>query len=60
MEINTWFLMILLMKIKHYQKKYTDVWGGIKNETKATNGVKENNYKNITWKLNLILMVTCH
>ena len=25
-------------------KKYTDVWDGIKNEIKAINGVKENDY----------------
>ena len=30
MEINTWFLMILLMK-QSTTKKYADAWDGIKN-----------------------------
>ena len=46
-EINTWFLMILLMKAKKYLKlkKYADVWDRIKNEIKPINGDKENNYE---------------
>ena len=38
MEINTWFLMILLMKTKHY---YADVWGGHKIKINAINGGEE-------------------
>ena len=41
MEINTWLLMILLMKTK-VTKKYLDAWDGIKNKIKAINGGKEN------------------
>ena len=44
MEINTWFLMILLTKNKELLKKYTDIWDGIKNEMKKINGGKENDY----------------
>ena len=42
-------------------KKYTDVWDGVQSEIKTINGGKENYYRNeITWKLNLILTITCH
>ena len=39
------FLMILFMKTKGYKKKYADLWDGIKNEIKAINDAKENDYK---------------
>ena len=41
-------------------KKYADVWDGIKNEIKATNGGKENDYGKDYMKLNSLLMMTCH
>ena len=47
-EINTWFLMILLMKTKSYSKKYEDVWDGVK---KKINYTKENNYENDYMKI---------
>ena len=43
MEINTLFLMILLVKTK-VTKKYPDVWDEIKNEIIAINGGDENYY----------------
>ena len=36
--------MILLMKTNQLLKIYADVWDGIKNEIKAKNGGKENDY----------------
>ena len=36
MEINTWFLLLLIKK--RSIKKYADVWNGIKNKIKAING----------------------
>ena len=33
------------MKMKSYLKKYNDVWNGMKNEIKTTNGGKENHYQ---------------
>ena len=41
-------------------KKYTDVWDGIKKEIKAINGGKKMTTEKMTWKLNLILTMTCH
>ena len=32
------------MKTKTYQKKYADIWDGIKNKIKTINGGKENDY----------------
>ena len=37
-----------------------DFLGGIKNEIKAVKGGEEDNHGKITWKLNLILTMTCH
>ena len=45
---------------KELLKKYADVWDGIKNEIKAINGGKENDYGKNYIKLNLILLTTCH
>ena len=44
---------------KELPKKYVNVWDGIKNEIK-TMLVKKMIMKKITWKLNLILTMTCH
>ena len=41
-------------------KKYADVWNGIKNEIKAVNGDKEDDYWKDCMKLNLILTMTFH
>ena len=41
MEKNIWFL---INENKGLLKKYADVWDGIKNEIKAINGGKENDY----------------
>ena len=38
-------------EIKGLLKKYTDVWDGIKNEIKAVNGGKENNYRSYYIKI---------
>ena len=43
---------------KEVLKKYTDVWNGIKIEIKAINGGKENDYRKITQRSNLILTMT--
>ena len=40
--------------------KYTDFWDGIKNEIKTINGGKVMVTEKITWKLNLILKMTCY
>ena len=45
---------------KEVLKKYADVWDGIKNKIKAINGGKKMIMEKITWKLNLILTMTCH
>ena len=41
-------------------KTYADVSDGIKSNIKTINGVKEMITKKSTWKLNLILTMTCH
>ena len=41
-------------------KKYTDIWDEIKNEIKTINGGKKMITEKITWKLNLIVTMTCH
>ena len=41
-------------------KKYADIWNGIKNEIKAVNGDKEDDYWKDYIKLNLILTITFH
>ena len=38
---------------KGLPKKYADVWDGIKNEIKAINGGKENNYEKYYMKIKL-------
>ena len=43
METNTSFLIKKLLK--KLLKKYADVWDGIKNEIKAMNDGKENDYE---------------
>ena len=43
--------MILLMKIKHYLKKYADVQDEIKNEIKAINGGKEIDFGKDSFKI---------
>ena len=45
---------------KKLLKKYADVWDGIKNEIKAINGGKKMITEKITWKLRLIVTMTCH
>ena len=45
---------------KELLKKYADVLDGIKNEIKPINGGKKMIMEKITWKLSLILMMTCH
>ena len=45
---------------KELLRKYADVWDGIKNEIKAINGGKENDYGKDWMKLNLIQGMTCH
>ena len=40
-------------------KKYNDVWNGIKSKIEAVSS-GECEYEKITWKLNLILMMTYH
>ena len=40
-------------------KNYNDVWNGIKNKIEAVSS-GECEYEKITWKLNLILMMTYH
>ena len=45
---------------KELLRKYADVWDGIKNEIKAINGGKENDYGKDWMKLNLIQRMTCH
>ena len=45
---------------KELLKKYESVWDGTKNEIKTTNGIKKIIKEKITWKLNLILTMTCH
>ena len=41
-------------------KKYSDVWDGIKNETKTINGGEKIVTKKITLKSNLVLTMTYH
>ena len=45
---------------KELLKKYADVWDEIKNKIKTIKMVKKMIMEKITWKLNLILMMTCH
>ena len=45
---------------KEVLKNYNEVWDGIKNKMKAINDAKKMIMKKITWKLNLILRMTCH
>ena len=43
---------------KRLQKKFADVWDGIKNEIKAIHGGEENDYGKDYMKIKL--MMTCH
>ena len=44
---------------KELQKKYKDIWNGIKNKINKIN-VNEFDYEKITRKLNLIMVMTYH
>ena len=44
---------------KELQKKYKDIWNGIKNKINKIN-VNECDYEKITRKLNLIMVMTYH
>ena len=41
-------------------KEYADVWDGIRDKIKSINGGKKVITEKITWKLNLILTMSCH
>ena len=43
--INKYFIFDSTDENKELLKKYNDVWNGIKSETKAINGGKENHYE---------------
>ena len=40
-EINTWFLIILSLKTRIYQKTHTEFWGVVKHKIKKINEGKE-------------------
>ena len=51
---------MMQMKTKKFQKKYKEVWEGIKKEIETINDGKKMNTGKILKKLGLSLMMICH
>ena len=56
--VNKYLIFDSTNENKELLKKYNDVWNGIKNKIEEV--VASAIMKKITWKLNLVLMMTYH
>ena len=56
--VNKYLIFDSTNENKELLKKYNDVWNGIKNKIEEV--VASVIMKKITWKLNLVLMMTYH